>query len=342
MLKNDKWSLLHGPHIIFIFLAILCIYRILVSDLIPINWDGPLFIDGSYRVYLGHIPNKDFSVPIGPLIFLSGGLGMKLTTPSILGMNVGFVIYILVIALVLIYMLWPDLKRKVQVADILFFGVIFLLLLSPKVLGGKPYNLAYTGFYNNISYAILFATCYFLLASNACQDSKRNFLLGHVLGHLIFIKLIFFLATALICFLFLMTYRRKQLVTVSLGILSTLAILIFIEGGLTFFIRDQLYVSYLRMSENPYFSGERLWNFFKHTWLEVLIFLVLLYSSRKKEAPIFFTGLLLFFVEYFLSMAIMQKPVHMTSVLFAMLLLKYAPDTEDARTLIVRFFLHVL
>lgn len=309
-------------NIIFLLLIVFVAFRFLVSDLIPVNWDAPIFIDGSYRVYLGQIPNRDFSTPIGPLIFLSGGLGMWISTPSILGMNLGLVWLNFLIALVFIYLLWPEIKRKVEFTDVIFFLILFLLLFSPKILGSKPYNLAYTGIYNNISYAILMGVVYFLFLSNACQDWKRNLFLGFMVGILVFIKFVFFLASFLICTFYLLCYRRKQIINFGGGILIAFLVMAFTQDGLMFFYKDQMIVSYLRLQENPYFSLERLWNFIKHTYIDILIFIVMLSISLKMCKKFFYIGILLFFAEYFLSMAIMQKPTHITSIIFALVLMK--------------------
>lgn len=324
MLKNNVNVNTFKIYLVFIFLALLSTIRFSISDLIPVNWDGPIFIDGSYRVYLGQIPNKDFSVPIGPLIFLAGGLGMSISTPSILGMNLGLVLFYLMISLVFIFLLLPDIKKKIKLTDIIFFLVFFLLLFSPKILGGKGMNLAYTGLYNNLCYAVFMGVVYFLHASSDCQDNKRNFLLGFIVGLLIFIKLVFFLAVALITFLFLARYRKKRILSFSFGMFFLIVLMALIEGGLSHFLKDQVLASSLRMQENPYFSFERLWNYIKHTWVEIFIFIVMLRFAYKKNRPYFYVGVLLFIVEYFLSMAIMQKPVHMTSIIFALILMRYS------------------
>lgn len=333
MLKNNVNVNTFKIYLVFIFLALLSIIRFSVSDLIPVNWDGPIFIDGSYRVYLGQIPNKDFSVPIGPLIFLAGGLGMSISTPSILGMNLGLILFSLMISLVFIFLLLPDIKKKIKLTDIIFFLVFFLLLFSPKILGGKALNLAYTGLYNNLCYAVFMGVIYFLHASSDCQDNKRNFLLGFIVGLLIFIKLVFFLAVALITFLFLARYRKKRILSFIFGMFFLIILMALIEGGLSNFLKDQVLVSSLRMQENPYFSFERLWNYIKHTWVENFIFIVMLWFAYKKIRPYFYIGVLLFIVEYFLSMAIMQKPVHMTSMIFALILMRFAESQDSYKYL---------
>ncbi len=323
-------NLLKPYIVVYIFLG-LAIFRILISDLIPVNWDGPIFIDGSYRVYLGQIPNKDFSAPLGPLIFLSGGFGMWISTPSILGMNLGLILFVSIIAAIFIFLFWPDLKKKTELIDLIFFLVIFLLLFSPKILGGKPFSLAYTGYYNNISYAILTGVTYFLYASNYCQDAKRNFLLGLLVGILLYVKLVFFLASVLICYFFIIKYRKNQIINFSLGLLTSIFILVLMQDGINFFLKDQMLVSYLRMKENPYFSLERLWNFFKHTWIDILIFITILIVSLKKPKKFFVIGVLLFIFEYFLSMAIMQKPVHITGIIFALVMIKYSESNVQEK-----------
>jgi hypothetical protein len=85
-MKLFRWST-------FAFIVFLLCLRYLVSEDISLNWDAPIFIQGSYLVYLNQIPNVDFSTPLGPVMFLIGGLGMKLTTPTIIGMNVGMIIF---------------------------------------------------------------------------------------------------------------------------------------------------------------------------------------------------------------------------------------------------------
>ena len=70
-------------------ISTMTIFRLLIAGSIPMTWGSAIIMDGSYRVLNGQIPHVDLSSPIGPFIFIVGAIGMFISTPSVMGLNLG-------------------------------------------------------------------------------------------------------------------------------------------------------------------------------------------------------------------------------------------------------------
>jgi hypothetical protein len=202
----------------YITLAVSLIYiglsRLSIIDLIQINWDAPILIDGSYRLFLGQSAHDDFSTPVGPLNFLPGALGMALLGQSILGLNIGIVVFGIALSLTFSFFLTPALGHF---ASYIYGISLALLIISPATLK-QPGYFSYTSPYNSWAYAVISFT---FLYSIICLGSGFNntpgyqirrqnlFVLGFATSLLLYIKFPFFIASVAITLFFIQQGSEK-------------------------------------------------------------------------------------------------------------------------------------
>jgi hypothetical protein len=158
-----------------------------------LNWDAPILIDGAYRVFLNQKPHVDFSTPLGPIIFIVGAIGMKATTPTIVGMHIGYILFGITILLAS-YAFTRHLRPYV---------IAFLLLLvasmvfTPRILSYQTYNFGYTGIYNAFGFALFFLLSLATFANfrpASPRSVTKGFSVGLILVVLGFLKITFGLA----------------------------------------------------------------------------------------------------------------------------------------------------
>ena len=165
--------------------------RIFLVPNITINWDAPILIDGSYRLYLGQTIHNDFSSPVGLLNLFPGAVGMKIFGPNLLGLNFGISLFSFILTLILIQFSLGILNRK---ATYLLAITISVFFSSPATLSIKDY-FSYTSAYNPVAYGLLTFICVVLLSFYFLPDNRRDVLtlrfsvgIGFALGILVLVK----------------------------------------------------------------------------------------------------------------------------------------------------------
>jgi hypothetical protein len=307
----------------YITLALSLIYiglsRLSIIDLIQINWDAPILIDGSYRLFLGQSAHDDFSTPVGPLNFLPGALGMSLSGQSILGLNTGIVVFGLLLPLLFVRKLIPSLGYFASY----FYGIsVALLLMSPATLKWGGY-FSYTSPYNSWAYAILsFTLLSSVLGLHQAlfrnQSEKVNFFnpftVGVATACLLYIKFPFFIVSfgvtlVAIC---IDTNRVSNLRKLFVGCLISIALIhILLDFSFTAMIRDFGMMLSSRVSgADEFVSG-----IVKYLQLNIIVLLVVASSSlilsrflAKERIFILSLTILIICIDISLQLTIQQEP----------------------------------
>lgn len=156
--------------------------------------DFSYIIDGSWRVANGQIPHLDFFTPLGPVIFLVGGLGMQLAGPC-----VSSIAYANTLVFV-VFSTWAWAIARTRLSPALSF--LFALYVGFMVAATSVYAqgfkaLGYSAMFNRYGVAL---TALVLLETLGCprrQFRPSSYLAqglstGIALGVLFFLKLNFF------------------------------------------------------------------------------------------------------------------------------------------------------
>lgn len=316
--KNiGNYSLIFAIIIAFSYFVL----RFLGSDNLRLNWDSPIFIDGAYRVFLGQVPHIDFSSPVGPVVFWMGGLGMRLTTPTLAGINVGFLIYGAIIVGSCSFFL-RNILSKVFLSG--FILLVSFFIFSPKMLH-HDFLLGYTGLYNVWGYSLIFFLGIFLFCDFS-RHSKDLFWKGVVCSviciQLFLIKNSFLLAAVIFLAAWVTKENIKYFVLgfCSGGILCVLVLLIYFQFNLYPLFRDQEITILSRLSEHPFSNQYFISAMIKYSGLDILyilfstVFLAWLISSHR--ILILKMGGAYIFSGYLLCASIMQSPVFILSSFF--------------------------
>jgi hypothetical protein len=133
--------------LIFIFLLFIGFWRILLGSIGTINWDYPIFLDGTWRIIQGQIPHIDFSTPIGPFTFFIGYLGSIFTGLSIHSFDYGIVFVYFLTTYFIFY--WSK-NYMHSLPSILITLLIGSYLITTRIIGYPFYILGYTSYYNLI------------------------------------------------------------------------------------------------------------------------------------------------------------------------------------------------
>lgn len=157
-------------------ILLLVILRFLISEKIPLNWDAQFLIDGAYRVFLNQKPHVDFSTPLGPIVFLVGAIGMIITTPTIAGVNVGFILFGIFVLIVGYLALRQILKPQLMAV---FLVLLASMVFTPRILSYPTGNYGYTGIYNAYGYSILCVLALLLFTDLRSDVNSRNINLKH-------------------------------------------------------------------------------------------------------------------------------------------------------------------
>ena len=330
----------------YIFIIFLVAMRYLASEDIALNWDAPIFIEGSYLVFLNQIPNIDFSTPIGPLIFLIGGIGMKLSTPTIIGLNIGLMTFSAILLIGALLLLKNFLSER-----LFLFLAIFLasLLFTPRMLSGRTLDYAYTGVYNIYGYVLFFIATLLLFCNPreqkvlhhnglAQNPTSTGIAIGCLVVLSLFLKNIFSIGVfALGCsWIIFEANKIRYLKGLVIGGLLILALFAFYyQFNFYPFIRDQLFVVQARLEESPFTRKDFLEVFWQKTWLDNLFILMTsivacLYVLKNRARLIAITLIYLLF-GYLFCASIMQFPEHILSSFFAFIVIFYVsqPPAED-------------
>lgn len=317
--------------IIFI-LWIVCL-RVLVSEDLAINWDAPILINGAYRVFSGQIPHVDFSTPIGPIIFMASSFGMWLTTPSLLGINLGLILFSITLLILCILSM-----RKHLTPNLTFLLAIFLaaFLFSPRMLSMRTLDYGYTGIYNLYGYAIFFMGA-LATFGNVNVDPKKPWdslikgvYLGVLIATLVFLKNSFGLGLLILCIAYFFVTRQMRSfgLGVFLGLLFVAGIFIgYFQGDTYPFIRDQYFVIQARLDERPFSRPDFIEVFIKKTYIDNLYIIFAMIAAGitmpKLRKQVLWLGSSFLLLGYIFCASIMQWPEHILSSFVAFIIVCY-------------------
>lgn len=248
--------------------------RVLVSEDLAINWDAPILINGAYRVFSGQIPHVDFSTPIGPIIFMASSFGMWLTTPSLLGMNLGLILFSIALLILCILSM-----RKHLTPNLTLLLAIFLaaFLFSPRMLSMRTLDYGYTGINNLYGYAIFFMGALATFGDINVDTKKpwdsliKGVYLGALIAILVFLKNSFGLGLLVLsaAYFFVTRQMRSFGLGVLLGLLFVTGIFIwYFQGDIYPFIRDQYFVIQARLDEHPFSRSDFVDVFIRKTYID--------------------------------------------------------------------------
>lgn len=312
---------------IALVLSFLVVSRLFLTSNIALGWDGPILVDGAYRVFKGQIPHVDFSAPMGPILFMFGGLGMWLVGPTILGLNLGLIIFgVLTIGLgiTLLY-------KKLSPLNLILFSLLLGgIALTPRVLAYPSGFLMYVGQYNTFSYAMLLVVISVLYVKPCMLDIKEGLILTSLMLFMGLTKSTFGIA-ALILICLACGGKRFYLgcfIAFFLGLSVFLWAIGFDIGPV---IRDQIFTITARASSGN--AGlETLLKFIKDDYFSLsylVIFLALTLSTifcfTKKNVTLLVTCLAL---DIFFAVTIMQPPEH---VILIFLLFVFLANHEELK-----------
>jgi hypothetical protein len=311
-----------------IFSLFFCLLRFLGSDKLGLNWDSPIFIDGAYRVFLGQIPHIDFSSPVGPIVFWAGGAGMYLTSPTLAGMNVGYLIYGAMIVTAGTFFLRNILNRAFLSAFIL---VESFFIFSPKMLH-HDFLLGYTGMYNVWGYALLFFLGNFLFCDFRKNLSRQDLIIKGVVCSSIFVQMLLIKNSfAFVAFIFLLVWISKSNIKyfsqgfIFFSLIGGFALSIYFKFDLYPLIRDQEITILSRLSQHPFSNHDFLSAMIKNVGYDIMFIVfssaLLIYFIPDRRVFIIKMSLAYIFSGYLLCASIMQKPVFVLSNLFGFIVL---------------------
>jgi len=310
---------------IFLALFLSFVIFVLLSKFtisLPIHWDTQFMLDGSYRVYSGLVPNKQFSNPIGPLFYFIGGVGMKLIAPTIFGFEVGWTMFMALLTL----MSFGLRNQTSKPTFLLVIFILFIISVSPRLLSYDDQILGYVGLYNRISYAILFLISYLIFLPDKPYKIYRgynSFVAGVLLCFLFLIKITFFAAGIALVFLgYLLEKKYLKKLSIFFGFFVVLILSHFLIGDyLHSYIRDLIIVAEAR-NNDLFFYDFFISHYLKETWKSsIFVFVSSLYflTQKNKNIKVGYFGLIILIISIFLNFTIMQKPEDVLVVLFSII-----------------------
>lgn len=111
-----------------------------------------IFLDGSYRIWSGQVPNLDFHSSLGPLVFYLPAAGFGLTGSMGAAMPVGMGILVLMLAVVSAEIIGSRMAWMTGLPLSLF---LLLIAAAPANPGERIGELSFAMFYNRIGWAAL-------------------------------------------------------------------------------------------------------------------------------------------------------------------------------------------
>ncbi len=334
---NISYGLMHLLG--FSTILFLLTFRFFISESIDLNGDSWILIDGVYRVFLNQKPHVDFSTPFGPVLFLAGAIGMKITTPTIAGMNVGFILFSMFIESVAYFTLRRILKPKLM---IVFLVLLASMVFTPRMLSGSSLHYAYTGLYNQYGYAILSVLALILFADSRLDvNNNRSFGKGAIVAGffllLFFLKFTFGIAAIVLTAIWFSREKKYFLHGFACAVVTLLLILFYwLNFNFEAVARDLKFVISSRVSENPFLSEDFQKSFIKNTLYDNLYILFVLIvgplTMREQRKKIILLALSFACLAYFLSASIMQPPEHILSNILAFCILALANNKPTANS----------
>lgn len=243
--------------ILFTWVVMLGISRLLVFESMHSNWDFAILVDGSWRVLQGQHPHDDFSTPLGAFTFIPGAFGMLVSgSQSLAGINLGIVLVgTLFTFATFIVLAW----RNGTISGLLFGLVSSSYFFTPRTMNHGGDYLSYTGFYNAWAWAIFGFLFVLLMTPFLRNDSNKSSLLtgictGIGFSTLVFLKFTFAIPAvfAILVFIFSMERGKRLQFTMSslVSAIATSLVGIYLAGGRVFpILRDALIPLIARQSD---------------------------------------------------------------------------------------------
>ena len=315
-----KLSILWVGSVCLAMLAIAA-FRLLIAGSIPITWDAGIIIDGSYRVLNGQIPHVDFSSPFGPVTFIAGAIGMLISTPTVMGLNLGITLGGLGVVALGYFALKQSLSANEMAA---FLLILSSMALTPRVLGYPAGNYAYVGLYNTWGYSIILIVTMLMFIEGQRSAFGKGIWLSLFIILLLMLKISFSLAAIIIVLLGLALERHQK--PLILGLLrggggGALGILLYFSFSIQPYFRDQIFTSEARLLSGAFSSVGFMIKFFETTFYDNLFVAIVMvcafwvFPNWKRFALLGTATLLNGFI---LSSSISQPSEHILANFFAL------------------------
>ena len=318
-------------------ILLFAILRILISGHIPLNWDTPILIEGAYRVFLGQKPHIDFSTPLGPIIYLAGAIGMKITTPTIAGLNIGYVIFDLFLLIISYFALKKFLNLRLMAV---FLVLLSSMVFTPRMLSYATNNFGYTGIYNLYGYSIFFILLALLFSNISKEDENFNSSFSTGIWTSLLIALLLLLKVTFGCAALFITavafchekHKIKFLHGCGIGGISLLlALAVWMDFNLLPIFRDLRIVIESRIGHSPFTSVNFIELFFvstaNHHFFILFSLIVGSLTMPQHKKKIISLGLSLALLGYILAATIGQPPEHILSYFYAFCILIFSSFT---------------
>lgn len=204
-----------------------------------------LLLDGGWRILNGQVPNRDFYLSLGPVVYMWTAAGLWLAHNSAYGLTIGFLLFA---ALIAIFAFRLSRTRMTAAGSILFSVFILLLCTTPMPLGANSsLDLSYAMIYNRFGYgllSILFVT-QIVPPGSRQEHSKEDWFSGIAAGAIVallfFLKLSYFAVGAGLVLLGALADRgnTRRLLALACGLAPvTLAMLAFLRFDVPALVHD--------------------------------------------------------------------------------------------------------
>ena len=206
-----------------------------------------LLLDGGWRILNGLVPNRDFYLSLGPLIYMWTAAGLWLAHNSAYGLTIGLLLFA---ALITVFAFWTSRTRMTAAGSSLLSIFILLLCTGPMPLGANSsLDLTYAMIYNRFGYgllSIIFVTQ--LIGSHAPkgkpqEDWFAGIVAGASLALLFFLKISYFAVGGGLVLLTVLADPRntRRFVALACGLVpTTLAMLAFLRFDVPALVNDIL------------------------------------------------------------------------------------------------------
>jgi hypothetical protein len=220
--------------LIFIILTINCLFIDKgYYDTMPQDLFG--FFDGIYRLYLGQVPNRDFSTTYGIFVYLIPSLFLNAGADLVSSVTYYHVTLLIVAMCIVMYI---QRTRLESIISILFATAIALALACKYNFGDSPFQVTEAMFYNRIGFTFLSLEIALLIKPTLENVEFLTridaVLIGLVCGFLFYIKFTFGLvALGFVFFNLLADDRtwRSKLTLLGASVALFIFILVIIEFG---------------------------------------------------------------------------------------------------------------
>jgi hypothetical protein len=204
-----------------------------------------LLLDGGWRILNGLVPNRDFYLSLGPLIYMWTAAGLWLAHNSAYGLTIGFLLFA---ALITVFAFLTSRTRMTAAGSILFSIFILLLCTGPMPLGANSsLDLTYAMIYNRFGYgllSILFITQFIRPDARHARPREEWFagiVAGASLALLFFLKVSYFAVGGGVVLLSALADPRntRRLLALACGLVPTaLVMLAFLRFDVPALVHD--------------------------------------------------------------------------------------------------------